>query len=468
MATWSQSFFIHHFQTNTENECLNVIQNKNEYKNTNRPYTKYDLNSHKNTKGIPMSFEREQIFQLRDRNEAHTWVVKSVSRAFRHNLNNIDGKNCDLVYYKLSEIDSDFCERKHTNTQKINSLVRTCAAYCRMGVRLVNLTMMKLQKWGLIDYGVVRNPTTGKAIGSFLKMYTFTELQNICMKKDISLEEYLKDPEYNKNHMLYLPHMVNLTQYKNNNKLLTIVQGSEPLDDVVIDTDIGKESKTLTKVQIRTEQYLPFAKRLARIIQQIKEIKVTPSKLLAWADDIRKLNEVEGIDKTRMKDALQWYKDHIGEQYVPEIQSGYAFRKKFQSLENAVKRTSFVSPSSDFEIPEEMSGHCAMIVEWVRTFKKISTTELQWGKFVTGVKSKGKMLSDAYDIWKDEEEGMIVQYIPNLKGLLASYIEWIDNQSWVEPDLNLFQENNGVFLKFLDDYERNDIRISLTSNRRYM
>ena len=37
--------------------------------------------------------------------------------------------------------------------------------------------------------------------------------------------------------------------------------------------------------------------------------------------------------------AMRWYEEHIGEPYVPVIESGTSFRKKFIKLEEAITRS---------------------------------------------------------------------------------------------------------------------------------
>ena len=44
------------------------------------------------------------------------------------------------------------------------------------------------------------------------------------------------------------------------------------------------------------------------------------------------------VDYSRIKKALRWYKDNIGGQYIPVIESGNSLRMKFSKLEAAMQR----------------------------------------------------------------------------------------------------------------------------------
>jgi len=80
------------------------------------------------------------------------------------------------------------------------------------------------------------------------------------------------------------------------------------------------------------------ATKLAKIVQSQKNVKTNPTKLNSWANEMRLLNEQEGVSKHRMTAALKWYRDHVGGQYVPVIESGKSFRDKFVKIEAAMQR----------------------------------------------------------------------------------------------------------------------------------
>ena len=85
-------------------------------------------------------------------------------------------------------------------------------------------------------------------------------------------------------------------------------------------------------------KFLQYAQKLASSIQQNKNIKITQQKIYSWAKSIKQLHSIEGVSFGRIKNALNWYEKHIGEEFVPVIESGSSFREKFSKLENAIQR----------------------------------------------------------------------------------------------------------------------------------
>lgn len=88
----------------------------------------------------------------------------------------------------------------------------------------------------------------------------------------------------------------------------------------------------------RNEKYLPLARQLSDIVSSTKNIKHTSMQLKSWANEIRRLDEDNGVSIARMKDALDWYAENVGGQYIPVIESGRSFREKFVKLEAAIDR----------------------------------------------------------------------------------------------------------------------------------
>ena len=102
-----------------------------------------------------------------------------------------------------------------------------------------------------------------------------------------------------------------------------------------------KENKKINNspAQERNKIYLPIAKYLSGIIQSNKKIEHTPIQLKTWTNDIRQLVEDNKVDAKRIKSALKWYKQNIGGQYIPVIESGQSLRYKFAKLEGAIERS---------------------------------------------------------------------------------------------------------------------------------
>jgi len=85
-------------------------------------------------------------------------------------------------------------------------------------------------------------------------------------------------------------------------------------------------------------QFKPFAKQLAEIVQEKKNINITGTKIVAWTKSIEKLCRIDGIKEERLQTVLDWYKDNYGNDYVPVVESGQTLREKFTRLEDAIKR----------------------------------------------------------------------------------------------------------------------------------
>ena len=128
--------------------------------------------------------------------------------------------------------------------------------------------------------------------------------------------------------------------------------GQRPLDSGSHNNNIHNNNKKENKYISPTsknadptnEQYLTIAERLSNIIQSKKNIKHTPSQIRSWTKPIQKLIEKHltggnlSARKVRVKRALHWYASHIGEPYVPVIESGASLLEKFTKLENAIER----------------------------------------------------------------------------------------------------------------------------------
>ena len=86
------------------------------------------------------------------------------------------------------------------------------------------------------------------------------------------------------------------------------------------------------------QEYIPLASHLSNTIQSNKNIVHTKSQVERWAREIRPLITSNKISVPRIKKALVWYRKHIGEDFVPVIESGRSLRDKFLKLEAAIQR----------------------------------------------------------------------------------------------------------------------------------
>jgi len=107
--------------------------------------------------------------------------------------------------------------------------------------------------------------------------------------------------------------------------------------------DIPSNGKKLSAKE-RNKLFLPLAIQLSEIICTQKNMKHTSNQLNSWTVDIRKLIEGNGISQERVETALDWYKENIGGEYVPVIESGSSLRNKFIKLEAAIERINEKKP----------------------------------------------------------------------------------------------------------------------------
>ena len=86
-------------------------------------------------------------------------------------------------------------------------------------------------------------------------------------------------------------------------------------------------------------KFVPISLELKQIVQSQKNINISTQKINSWANSIRLLVETDGVSLERVEKALNWYKEHYSDDYVPVIESGITFRKKFTRLEDAIERS---------------------------------------------------------------------------------------------------------------------------------
>lgn len=223
--------------------------------------------------------------------------------------------------------------------------------------------------------------------------------------------------------------------------------------------------------QERSKQYLPKAESLAEIIQTNKNIKITQSKLKGWANEIRKLIEQEGIDPSRIDAALDWYRENIGGEYVPVIESGSALRQKFIRLENAIERD---TKSKDRPSQTEPKKESPKAIIRKASLPGIPNPKyfIRWyyepAKELLSYSSNGQLpelaknLVTLYQTVYDEQEKIratknsmkgIPERMENPGTLIEAYTRWLDNQSWMkDKQPNLFDYQHKLFRKFLGEH----------------
>jgi hypothetical protein len=168
-------------------------------------------------------------------------------------------------------------------------------------------------------------------------------------------------------------------------------------------------AKLKKKAPLMKPEYLGCANKLSEMIQSNKDIFHTPFQITLWAKPIRQLVEQNKVSLDRVNPALDWYADHIGEKYVPEIWSGSSLRSKFLKLESAMSRNTgdYTSPKKPKNIPHDTTEH------------------FRW------------------------------DVIPTAQEFIQQYIEWLEDQNWIEEiNANLFLHTHKIFRKFLRQQQK--------------
>jgi len=118
--------------------------------------------------------------------------------------------------------------------------------------------------------------------------------------------------------------------------LLSVRTGGS--DDVIVNGDKEMFFEELKE----NPDYTQFDYKCSSILAAaVKERKLISTKysLKKWSIHFRRLREVDGIKKIRIKNVLKWYKKNIGKKYTPQAFSAEGFRKKFLQIEAAAEKS---------------------------------------------------------------------------------------------------------------------------------
>lgn len=240
----------------------------------------------------------------------------------------------------------------------------------------------------------------------------------------------------------------------------TIVNNTK--DNIILSEKIPEEKDSLNSSN-KNNEYIPFAEKLAAIIQTNKNIKVPPARLNNWASEIRKLSQVEGVAPVRIEKALDWYAKNIGGEYIPVIESGVSLRNKFIKLEEAMKRAGEL-PKNNLKDSAHSPGPKQIIKkslgELATSFEKecyLPAKDLIPN--LDGKTEKRKLAQALVSLYyqiQETQDKCIPQnsqrLFPSAMSLIHSYIEWIEDNSWIKDrSMNLFDANHFLFNKFRRD-----------------
>jgi len=258
----------------------------------------------------------------------------------------------------------------------------------------------------------------------------------------------------------------NFKQYssKNSSNIKKNLYKENEKENNILFSDLNlKESK-----QDKITRYIPLAEKLASIIRKNKRINVTSQKIASWANEIRKLIETDGVSIQRVETALDWYEDNIGGQYIPVIESGSSLRSKFIKLEDAMRRAGAV-PGQSKTISADTPKDPKKVLH--RFFRSKDLTNVFYrdcyesaDELFEGTVDGGTLaetLLNLYSQIKEKQEqhlkGDLVRLLPGPMELIARYIDWIRDNTWItDIRLDMFDLNHSLFSRFRRDEAKTD------------
>ncbi len=214
-------------------------------------------------------------------------------------------------------------------------------------------------------------------------------------------------------------------------------------------------------IQERNIEILPIAEKLAAIIKTTKNINTSHSRLLSWANEIRKLNEVEGVPIERIQTALAWYEENVGGQYIPVIESGASLRSKFINLEAAMQRDPHYKAEqhSDFDALETINDTFGedMGKIFVRDCYSPAQSVLNYDDEFDLVYGLIDLYEDAEASQKQHLSKDLQKLMPSPLKLVSEYIKWIRSNDWMDnPSLALIDIRHNMFSRFCREQARKD------------
>lgn len=228
-----------------------------------------------------------------------------------------------------------------------------------------------------------------------------------------------------------------------------------------------------TAAQIKIpNQYLDMAIKLAGIIRK----RLKPSDKKIWAQDLQKWIESENIEESEINTCLDWYEEHRNEKYIPIIDCAQELQEKYSRLKQAIERSKESKSPKIYKNqpkqPPPNPTHESLnlfpkekVDFWTEEYK--SLTDLWASAYIWPPNyrpNKDKIYSALLEL-KIWHNNMIITSDPysirriagSLRIVCNEYIEWIEEQSWLEegikegslfPSSSMFTEH---FMPALED-----------------
>lgn len=238
-----------------------------------------------------------------------------------------------------------------------------------------------------------------------------------------------------------------------------IIFNNVSIGEVKVDKKLTTSAKTAEK----NKKYLPYAKRLFRIIRKQLNVQHSRTKILSWCNPIRKLVESDKISIDRVEKVLTWYRSNIGGKYIPVAYGGIAFRGKFSRLEAAMER-GIVKGKEEKEKTARPRP-----MQLIRKMRK-GLPQVELDRIVRVFKEARKLISNCdqnklsinvcnLHKWiisarhKAEFRTERSSDIGTPGSLLMEFIWWLDHQDWISNiSENVFKSDSKLFKRFLTEY----------------
>lgn len=253
--------------------------------------------------------------------------------------------------------------------------------------------------------------------------------------------------------------------YSDGNQGLKILNKNTKDKNIILFSDLNSK---IENKQDKNSRYVPLAEKLASIIRKNKRINVTSRKIASWANEIRKLVEIDGVSIQRVETALDWYEENIGGQYIPVIESGSSLRSKFIKLEDAMRRAG-ATPGQSKTISTDTPKDPKKVLQ--RFFRSKDLAHVFYRDcyepaeaLFEGTVDAGTLtetLLNLYSQIKEKQEqhlsGDLVRLLPGPMELIARYIDWIRDNTWItDIRLDMFDMNHSLFSRFRRDEAKTD------------
>ncbi len=358
----------------------------------------------------------------------------------------------------------------------------TISSMMKEGENAIDSAIKELQQFGLMKKMRYRDQQTKQVKGSFWMYtdtpYVFSSFDDILeILDEVGMEIFPSDlegvavddgSETEENSNPCESHRDGNHRdgdYSNGNMALKILNKNTKDKNIILFSDL--DSKIENK-QDKNSRHVPLAEKLASIIKKNKKINVTPQKISSWANEIRKLVETDGVSIQRVETALDWYEDNIGGQYIPVIESGSSLRSKFIKLEDAMRRAGATpgqpktSPADAPKDPKKILRRFFRSKDLTYVFYRdcYEPAEVLFEGTVDGG-ILAETLLNLYSQIKEKQEqnlsGDLVRLLPGPMELIARYIDWIRDNTWItDIRLDMFDLNHSLFSRFRRDEAKTD------------